>query len=434
MNLYRIVRPIVTLAFRLYFRKIYYSGIEKIPQGKPMIFSCNHPTGFFEPCLLACITWEVEYHFITRGDMFANPVVRRILESLNMVPIYRFKDGFANLKNNASTMAYIYKALAEKKSILIFSEGGTTTIKQLRPIQKGLARMAFGNYEQYGDLDLQVIPVCCTYIEPHQMRSEVMIQYGDPIPLSKYYDIYAQNQPKAIAQLTADVEAAMQPLLVHIAQKENEPLLDKLILLYQNSFPEPIFPIIQKSKKRLLALKEIADNINQMTDNDRLILENKTNIYFDTLKNKGIDDIAIAQPWHNTTSNRASLIIGYIPFLIGKVGHYIAAWYAVKVRKEKVIYLEFEGPVMAAVGIGVILIQYILLLIIAFILNKTVFWIFVFTLPILGYYSLIYNELRKKYRACAALKGVDTEGVSQLQNERESILNMVRRPPIYSYS
>lgn len=428
MNLYHVVRPIALLGFKFYFKKIYYSGAEKIPTGKPLIFSCNHPTGFFEPCLLACLTWQVEYHFITRGDMFAKSWVRRIFQSLNMIPIFRFKDGFSNLKNNASSMEYIYKALAEKKSILIFSEGGTLTVKRLRPLQKGMARMAFGNYDTFGDLDLHFVPVCLTYTDPHQYRSEVMVQFGDPIPLSIYYETYAQNNNKAINQLTADVQKAMRPLLVEIESPDDEALTEKFFTLYRNTYPESVFPIVNISKRRLMAHQEIADNISQMDAAQVEVLKTKTDTYFGQLSEKGIDDIAVAQPWHAQTKNLLVLVMGFIPYILGRLGHLIPIWYATKIRNERVRYLEFKGPVMGIVALGTSLIQYIILLIVAFIINQWAFYTFVLLLPFLGYYAIIYYDVWTKYKACSRLQKIDSKGqlTQKWQQEREALLKMVR--------
>jgi glycerol-3-phosphate O-acyltransferase / dihydroxyacetone phosphate acyltransferase len=433
MKLYHIMRPIATLAFKTYFKKIDYFGVERIPKGKPLIFSCNHPTGFFEPCLLACMTWEFDYHFITRGDMFAKPLYRTLLESLNMVPIFRFRDGYANMKNNASSMEFIYKILAEKKSILIFSEGGTETKKQLRPIQKGLARMAFGNYDQYGDLDLHIIPVCFTYTDPHHARSEAMVEFGEPIPLSIYYEQYAQSQPKATTKLTADVEKAMKPLLVHIEKEELTDLLEKLFTLYRNTYPLPMLPIFFKSKRRLWAHQEIVENVEGMEAQQVEILRGKVDDYFKKLEAHNLNDLAIAQPNHASATNLMALILGFIPFVLGWLTHLLPTWYGLKVRNERVKYLEFKGPVMAAVGFGVYILQFLILLIIALIINKLSIVIFVLLLPFMSYFAFLYLDLRQKYTACKNLQllktGVsyeNTEGVTFLQNERQSILKMVR--------
>ena len=426
MKLYYAVRPIVIFAFKLYFKKIYYSGSEKIPKGKPLIFSCNHPTGFFEPCLLACVTPDVEYNFITRGDMFQNPLHRRLMESLNMIPIFRFRDGFSKMKDNASSMEFIYQALAENRSILIFSEGGTVTEKRLRPIQKGLARMAFGNFEQFGDLDLHIVPVCFSYSDPHRFRSEAMLQFGDPIPLSNYYNLYTEGPPKATSKVTADVENAMKKLLIHVENPANDELVEKLLSLYRNTYPEPVFPIYKHSKRRLLAQQEIAENVNQLTDNQLVTIDEKINNYFNHLKDKTVEDIAIAQPWHETNKSLLLLIFGFLPFFVGWLVHQFPVWYALKVRRERVKYLEFKGPVTAGVGLGVSLFLYLFLFIFALIFSKFVLAAFVLFLPLLGFYALIYRDLWVKYRACSRLKSLNTEGVVSLQKEREEILKMVR--------
>ena len=426
MKLYHVIRPIATIAFKTYFKKIHHTGTEHIPHGKPLIFSCNHPTGFFEPCLLACLTWDVEYNFVTRGDFFKKPFYRRILESLFMIPIYRFKDGFSNLKNNSQTMEFIYKALAEKRSILIFSEGGTQTVKRLRPIQKGLARMAFGNYDQYGDLDLHIVPVCITYTDAHTFRSEVMVQFGEAIPLSKYYPIYAENNNKAINQVTADVQSSMRPLLVEIENSENDDITEQLFTLYRNTYPETVFPVIKKTKRRLLAHQEIANNVSQLLESQLVVVKNSLDIYLNKLASKNLDDIAIAQPWHARFKNLLALIIGFIPFLIGYLGHYLPTWYATKIRNERVKYIEFKGPVMAAVAIATILIQYIILIIVALIVNHWAFYSFVFLLPFLGYYAILYKDLWLKYRLCSRLKKISKENLEELRHEREGILKMVR--------
>jgi glycerol-3-phosphate O-acyltransferase / dihydroxyacetone phosphate acyltransferase len=436
MKLYHIIRPIVTLGFKIYFKKIFFTGSENIPQGKPVIYSVNHPTGFFEPTLLACVFWESDFYFITRGDMFEKPIFRRILEALLMIPIYRFRDGFENMRQNGAIMDQIRDMLSDNKNIMIFSEGTTRTVKRLHPLQKGMGRMAFSNYAKYGDLDLQIVPIGVTYCDPHTPRGEVMIKVGAPIPLSNYYEIYGQNTAKGINKLTADVEAAMRPCLVHIKREEDDEVAEKLLLLYRNSFPPSSFPVMERSERRLLAQKEMMDNLNEMTDSQRLVLKEKASAYFSKLDNKGIKDIAVAQPYHARFKNLLALIIGFVPFLIGWFGHYLPNWYSRKVRKEQVPYVEFEGPVMAGVAMGGTVVQYVLLLIVGLILGSWSFWLLLLILPFLGYYSLFYNELWKNYSACAHLNkvaedfGVEEAYIASLRTEREAVLGMVREMPV----
>jgi glycerol-3-phosphate O-acyltransferase / dihydroxyacetone phosphate acyltransferase len=426
MKLYHIVRPLVTFSFKIYFKKIYHFGGENIPKDKPVILSINHPTAFFEPTVMACTFQEHDFYFITRGDVFQKPFFRRVCESLLMIPIYRFKDGFDNLRKNESSLQLITQLLGDRKKIQIFSEGGTETIKRLRPLQKGMARMAFDAYKKYGDQDLQIVPVGFTYSDPHHPRREVMIKIGAPIPLSNYYALYAESSAKGINQVTADVQKAMRPCLVHVEKDSDLVLSEQLFKLYRNSFPQTIFPLIQRSERRLMAHQEIADNLSQLDDNQRFELGNKNDVYFSKLDKLGIDDVAIAQPWHASFKNLIVLILGFIPFVIGWFGHGLPNLYGKKIRDEKVEYLEFRGPVRQAVSTIAMLIQYLILFLIAIIIQHWAFWAFILMLPLLGFYSLIYVDLLKNYNRCNRLKRLNTEGLLELRAERETILKMVR--------
>jgi glycerol-3-phosphate O-acyltransferase / dihydroxyacetone phosphate acyltransferase len=426
--LYHFIRPLVTLAFKFYFKKVYFSGNTRIPNGKPVLLSINHPTSFFEPTLMACVFQDHDFMFVTRGDVFKKPFYRRILESLNMIPIYRFRDGFSEMRQNTASLETISAALCANKKVMIFSEGTTETVKRLRPLQKGLARMAFQNWEAHGDTDLQVLPVGFTYNKPHRFRAEAYIEIGEPIALRNYYAAYQENPNRAITQLTADTAAAMRPLIVHIEKHSNDALAELLLQLYHNSFPEPVFPVFVPSNKRLMAMREIGSNLNQLPENEHVALNEKSALYFKTLSEKDISDLGIAQPEHAAWQTKVALLIGLLPFGIGWLGHYLPMKYARKTRKEKVKYLEFEGPVMAAVGLGSSIVMYFVLFLFAFIFNKIALWAFTILLPFSGFYAFVYFDLWQKYRAAIAVKRhLNTSELEDLQNQRREILKIVFR-------
>ena len=147
--LYYITKFLSKVGFRVFFRKIYFSNQESIQNDKPIIFAVNHPTAFLDPALIGTFMQPI-VHFIVRGDIFNSKMVRAILASLKMFPIFRFRDGYSNLKNNQATLAVCYKSLSRGENILILAEGETKHEKRLRPIQKGTARMAFGAIENGG--------------------------------------------------------------------------------------------------------------------------------------------------------------------------------------------------------------------------------------------------------------------------------------------
>ncbi|HNA95205.1 MAG TPA: 1-acyl-sn-glycerol-3-phosphate acyltransferase, partial [Saprospiraceae bacterium] len=147
--LYAVVRPVAKTGFKVFFRHIHIQGLENIPREGPLLLAANHPTAFIEPCVAACFQHRT-LHFIVRGDIFKNPFYIKILKALHLIPIFRFKDGYTNLKQNQETFRYVNQVLQERKTILILVEGRTIQEKKLRPVQKGPARMAFGAYDAYG--------------------------------------------------------------------------------------------------------------------------------------------------------------------------------------------------------------------------------------------------------------------------------------------
>ena len=138
---YKLLKFWASLTFRFYFRRIYVSGTEHIPENAPVLFIVNHPNSFMEACIVACFQHR-DLHFLVRGDMFEKKWLKPLLNWTNQIPIYRFKDGFSKLRNNKSTFDQSFEVLASGKALLIFPEASTQMVKYLRPLQKGAARLA----------------------------------------------------------------------------------------------------------------------------------------------------------------------------------------------------------------------------------------------------------------------------------------------------
>ena len=155
---YQTLKVLMTLALRVYFRNIDLRGIDRIPKKGPILFACNHPSSFMEACILACFQPR-ELHFLVRGDVFSIKWLKPLLIKTNQIPIFRFRDGFSKLKKNKNTFSATYEVLNRGGAVIIYPEGSTEMVKQLRPLQRGLARMAFGLLDGDRDHPLQVVPV-----------------------------------------------------------------------------------------------------------------------------------------------------------------------------------------------------------------------------------------------------------------------------------
>jgi 1-acyl-sn-glycerol-3-phosphate acyltransferase len=212
------------------------------------LIACNHPNSFMEAIILACFM-DRSTHFIVRGDVFKNSWIAYLLRQTHQIPIYRFRDGFSNLKKNESTLEHCYQKLAEGEMIIIFSEGLCIQEKRLRPIQKGTARMAFGSMEEKGVRDLVILPVGVNYLEGTLARTKVMCAYGEPLYLEDYWEAYALNPNKAVKDLTQAIESEMKGHVVHIDAEEE--IVDVLLEIQANEYKESSLPVLDGARERL---------------------------------------------------------------------------------------------------------------------------------------------------------------------------------------
>ncbi len=230
--LYLLLKPLVYIAFHVYFRRISVEGRERIPKGRPVILAGNHPSAFLDALLPATHVRPI-FYFLVRGDIYVNRLVRSLLFWLHTMPIFRFRDGFKRMRGNQETFDRAYRILARRKNpVLIMAEGGNSERKRLLPLQKGAARLAFGAYDAKGLEDLVIVPFGVNYSNVWRFRSDAMLTFGEPLRLADYLERYRQDERRAVTELTRDLEREMRKIVVQVDRAEDEewvnPLLDIL--------------------------------------------------------------------------------------------------------------------------------------------------------------------------------------------------------------
>lgn len=229
---YWILRIICRLGLQIYFKKVEVIGAERLDRTRPMLIAMNHPSSFLEACVMAC--WmKFPLHFIVRGDVF-HPVFRWFFKWTNQIPIYRFRDGFSKLRNNSKTFEHCYEELAAGAKIVIFAEGSTKWVKQLRPLQRGTARIALGTLEKYPDLDLDIVPVGINFEDIFLFRSTCVIKVGEAFSAAQFNGEKAQVAEKITQKLQNELELCV----VHLDDREDE-LVFNLKCDYLGYFIEP---------------------------------------------------------------------------------------------------------------------------------------------------------------------------------------------------
>ncbi len=333
--IYYLVRILARVAVRIYFKKIHIVGLERIPDTEPLFIASNHPNGFMEAILIACFIPRPLY-FLVRGDVFAIRSIKPLLIATNQIPIYRSRDGFSNLRNNAHTLSSVNTYLKEKKVILIFPEGTTQWVIRLRPLQKGMARMIFSVMEQNPEIQPQIVPVGVNFTNPSQFRSEVMIKVGEPLKSVEYLNSYLQNQRKAITDLTDETHRRMKECVLHIEEENTKKILEKAEI-YRSQWKTSFLPFVERSGDRLEFEKKCADSIQKVGWN----LEKNNNDY--TPVNRNMVDYAL-----------------FIPAIIGYILWFIPFFIIKKITDRLAKGSIFYGSIMLTGGAFITLIYFVI--------------------------------------------------------------------------
>ncbi|WP_158841494.1 1-acyl-sn-glycerol-3-phosphate acyltransferase [Polaribacter sp. L3A8] len=223
---FRLVRFYVQLGLFFYTKKIKIVGLKNVPKKGAVLFAVNHPNGLIDPLIVTTNNPRASY-FLVKAAAFKNSIIEKILNSLNLIPIYRMRDGIDQLAKNEEVFNKCYSIFNRGKSLMIFPEGSDCRDRTVRPLSKGFTRIVYGAIEKYPDLQIQVVPVGLTYQNASQFPSKVALHYGTPIDASK---IYANNiLSKSINILKNEVDAQLKNLSVHIKKDENyDTVLTKL--------------------------------------------------------------------------------------------------------------------------------------------------------------------------------------------------------------
>lgn len=423
--IYSIVKPCAKIALSVYFRKMYISHQERIPKDKPVVLAVNHPTAFIEPCILAC--WQEEpLHFLARGDFYVKkPFVRKMYDWFHIVPVFRLDDmGYGSLKTNFESFGKCSEVLSQNKQVLILAEGRCIHEKRLRPLMKGTARIVFGTLEKYPDLDIHVVPVGVNYTNPDKFRSEVRIDYGEPIRVQDYAAIYQENPAKAVAALTENLKTKLAERVIHLENPADDVWTEPLLDIHRHGPSARLFPAYSTDDNPLFEEKNLADRLNELPMEERQIVKAKTENYLEQLKKEGITDRGLMDHTSYSLGSALLLGLGWIPYMAGYALNWLPIFIGYQFAKRKTKSIEFRASVAIFVCLAVYLVYWIICIIVALLLGK--WWLIglVLAMPLLGYFAVAYRDLDIRWKDCQRASVVDDDTEEKLMKLREELMSV----------
>jgi 1-acyl-sn-glycerol-3-phosphate acyltransferase len=327
------LRFVVKLLFWVYYRAIKVTGTHNVPKKGPIILACNHPNAFLDALVVGESTHRERIYFLARADVFNTPVKNWIMRQLSVLPVYRLQEGLENLDRNRDTFRECHQILDKDGVVLIFAEGLCIQELRLRPLKKGIARIAF-DYIRDGR-QLNVVPVSLNYLKAGTAKEEVLLDFGVPIQVADFAKDYEANPAKTITDFNKVLESRLRSGVIHIHDKSKDAAITQLL------------EIERSEGKELSGLVELAKRIETLSKEHPEKYEHLTaeaGRYADKLRLASLNDRAV----HD--KGRYSLLLSLLtPFYwVGKILNilpYATSRWATKkaVRKAEFYDSVFTG-------------------------------------------------------------------------------------------
>ncbi len=390
-KLYPYIEILAHLMLRGFFRKIHVGNRKGVPGDQPVLLAANHPTAFVDPCVLGPMLDPPLYN-MTRGDIFKKPLFRKLMESLNMFPVFRLRDGYNGRHRNDGVFEFCEQQLALLRAVTIYVEGEHHLEKRVRPVKKGIVYIAFDTFEKHRLDALQIIPAGCNYVWGDRPRDEVMLQIGRPIFVRDYWERYLDDPQAATEALRAAVESGLKEVCFHLEDSADSLFLEQLLTISRSQFPQPAIPIVVFNERRFVREKNICDGVNLMAPAVKSALARRCAAYFERLAHAGLTDLGLALPKQGSWFRLLLFAAGFLPYLIGRISSLPLIAFAKWVTEKTVKKREFFSSVWMGAGFfgGIV---YYLVWMTGTLIAGNPWWIaLALALPALGWFSMFYRE------------------------------------------
>ena len=205
----RIIVSLIRIVANTFFRRIDVVGLENIPADGPVIFAGNHPNALMDGWLLIakCERWPL--HFLANAKLWNYRLLVPVLNATGAIPVYRREEHDRQV-DNQQAFDKVYEIIESGKCMGIFPEGISHAESQLVRLKTGTARIALAVAAR-GKTSVKIVPCGLNYIHRHRFRSQVLIEFGEPIVIGeKWLRDYQKSEQETVRQLTRHLTQALK--------------------------------------------------------------------------------------------------------------------------------------------------------------------------------------------------------------------------------
>ena len=408
---YWLLQQYMKLFYWLYFRKVESVNNSNLPRKMPVILGPNHQNALMD-ALAFCYDTELQPVFLARADIFKKKTVISFLTGINIMPVFRIRDGISNVKKNDEIFEKSLRIIQNKiNPLCIFPEGNHGDKRRLRPLVKGIFRIALMAQETYGETPaVKIVPVGIDYGHYQKFRTTLFLNYGKPIEISEFCNVWKENPVDAINQVRDRLSQELKKLMIHIATEEYYDLYMKLRGIYNPLMREKMGIKDKSLAGRFRADKKMIDLLDQALEKqpeEIALLNQHMTEYQNLLKQYNFRDWVIKKGKFSLAlllADAFMLIIGLPVFVIGFVTNILPYQMPVQIAMSKIKDTQFHSTFKFVLAMIFFPLMYLLWMIPGFILMESG-WArlaFFLSLPLTGmaawFYYIHFKKTRSRFR------------------------------------
>ncbi len=207
--LQRLIISLVHVITNTFFRRIEVAGLDNVPDEGPAIFAGNHPNALMDGWLLTakCGRWPL--HFLANAKLWNYRLLVPVLNATGAVPVWS-REEHGEKADNSKAFDKLYEVIESGQCVGIFPEGVSHVQSQLIKLKTGTARVAL-NVANRGKVVANIIPCGLNYMHRHRFRSQVFIEFGQPIVIDDQWLAEFRNDEQATTvRLTEQLADALR--------------------------------------------------------------------------------------------------------------------------------------------------------------------------------------------------------------------------------
>ncbi len=293
---YRLVRGVIRLLLRLFYRRVDVVGAQRIPPGGPLIIVANHHNSLVDPMLIMD-TVPRRITALAKAPLFRHPLIGPFLRAVGALPVNRREEAGGDTVRNEAMFAAAIAHLRDGGAILIFPEGRSQPVPTLLPLRTGAARLLLGAEADGRRHGVTLLPVGLVFQTPGTFRqASALVAIGEPVPVDDCVAAYEREPETAVRRLTERLACAIR---AQIIEAEDQHTLE-LVAALERAWREDrggaradAAASLAWRREVMRAARALAEQAPERVTQFRRRLER----YRARLAESGLSDAALGQPY-----------------------------------------------------------------------------------------------------------------------------------------